>query len=161
MTRDWDNQRQRFHPPVVDKWDSRFLALADLIATWGKDPSTRVGAVLVNPDRRVIGTGYNGFPAGVADTDERLNDRPTKYAMTIHAEVNAVLNAVAPTAGATCYVTHPPCANCTGVLIQAGIERIVTRAPDAGLAERFRESFNLAHQMRREAWVEIEFLEVV
>lgn len=134
------------------------MGAADYAATASKDPSTRVGAVLVNADRRIIGTGYNGFPAGVADTADRLNDRPTKYAMTIHAEVNAVLNAVAPTAGATCYVTHPPCANCTGVLIQAGVNRIVTRAPDAGLAERFRESFALAHTMRREASIEYEVI---
>lgn len=135
------------------KWDRRFVDLAAHVAKWSKDPSTKVGCVLVDPRRVVVGMGYNGFPRGVGDHAERLLDRPVKYAMVQHAEANAVLNASATVRGATAYVTHPCCANCAGLLIQAGVDRVVTARPDAGLAERFRDSFALARTMFDEAGV--------
>lgn len=137
------------------KWDVRFLALARHVSGWSRDPSTKVGAVIVNDRRVVVALGYNGFPRGVKDLQERYDDRPTKYAMTQHAEANAVLNASAPVHGATLYCTHPCCAQCTGLLIQAGIKRIVTASPDAGLRERFADSFRVATQMAKEAKVEV------
>lgn len=135
------------------KWDRRFLDLAAHVAAWSKDPSTKVGCVLVDTQRIVVGMGYNGFPRGVGDHAERLHDRPVKYAMVQHAEANAVLNASVKPHGATAYVTHPCCANCAGLLIQAGVSRIVTTRPSAGLAERFRESFAIARSMLDEAGV--------
>lgn len=137
-------------------WDDRFLRLADEVAGWSKDPSTRVGCVLVDAKRRVIGLGFNGFPRGVCDCDERLHDRPTKYLMVQHAEANAILNAVASTEGATAYVTHHPCSNCAGMLIQAGVVRVVTRQPAAGFAERFADSFRATRTMFAEAGVALE-----
>jgi len=139
----------------MTKWDSRFLDLARHVSKWSKDPSTQVGAVLVNPDRLVIGLGFNGFPRGVSDDPALYSDRPTKYLRVVHAEVNAVLNATANAKGATAFVTHPCCAQCMGVLIQAGIKRIVWDAPEAGIAERLRESFAAAELMAAEAGVEI------
>lgn len=103
----------------------------------------------------MIATGYNGFPRGVCDCEDRLSDRETKYAMVLHAEANAVLQAVAPTRDATAYVTHRPCSNCSAVLIQAGISRVVTRVPEAGFAERFARSFEISETMFREAGVEM------
>ena len=82
----------------MDNWDKRFLDLAEHVAGWSKDPSTQVGCVIVNDKRVVVGLGYNGFPRGVEDTPERLNDRPTKYLMVQHAEVNAILNGSGATA---------------------------------------------------------------
>lgn len=140
---------------MIDKWDHRFLALAGNIADWSKDPSTRVGAVLVNDLRQVIGMGYNGFPRGVDDLPSRYADRDWKYHFTQHAEANAVLQAVASPRDATAYVTHHPCANCAGMLIQAGVRRIVTTTPDAGLAERFERSFEVARFMCTEAGVKL------
>lgn len=140
------------------KWDLRFMEVADLVATWSKDPSTKVGCVLVDQNRHIIATGYNGFPRGVDDSDERLNDRPTKYLMVQHAEANAILQAVAAIAGATAYVTHRPCSGCSGMLIQAGVKRIVTRLPSDGFAERFAESFRAADLMLDEAGVETFYL---
>jgi dCMP deaminase len=105
----------------------------------------------------VIGLGFNGFPRGVEDSDERLNDRPTKYLMVQHAEVNAVLQCVGEPRGSTAYVTHRPCANCTGVLIQAGIKRIVTTEPEAALAERFADSFAASDAMLRDTGISIEY----
>ncbi len=87
-------------------WDTFFIKMADHAATASKDPSTQVGCVLVDDKRCVVGPGYNGFPRGVDDKPARLLDRSTKYLMVQHAEVNAVLNAVAGTEGSTAYVTH-------------------------------------------------------
>lgn len=140
----------------MDKWDKRFLDLAAMVATWSKDPSTQVGCVLVDDHRRVAGMGYNGFPRGVDDSSDRYDDRPTKYLMVQHAEANAVLNAVGKTVGCTAYVTHHPCANCAGLLIQAGVRRIVTFSPAGGIAERFADSFAAASTMFQEAGVELK-----
>ena len=138
------------------KWDKRFAEVAQLVATWSKDPSTKVGCVIVNEKRHIIATGYNGFPKGVDDNTDRLNDRPTKYLMVQHAETNALLNATAETTGATAYVTHFPCANCAGALIQAGIKHIITVEPNEGLAHRFSDSFNAARTMLLEAGVVVQ-----
>lgn len=102
----------------------RFLELAKLVATWSKDPSTKVGAIVVDDQRRVVGLGYNGFPRRVADTDARLDNRPVKYAYMVHAESNALMNA-ARTQGCTLYVTFPPCNECAKQIIQLGIRRVV------------------------------------
>lgn len=139
-------------------WDARFLTLAQHIATWSKDPSTQVGCVLVDDHRRVVGMGYNGFPRGVSDDPERYEHRPIKYLMVQHAEANAILNAVDKTAGTTAYVTHHPCSNCAGLLIQAGVKRIVTFSPAGGIAERFADSFAAARTMLDEAKVELNLI---
>lgn len=144
---------------MSDKWDRRFMELARSIAAWSKDPSTQVGCVLVNRERHIIATGYNGFPRGVDDSEERLDHRPTKYLMVQHAEANAVVQAVASTRGATAYVTHHPCANCAGLLIQAGVSRVVTLSPSGGLLERFSDSFSAASTMLDEAGAVLDFLD--
>src|SRR5438046_3121257 len=111
-----------------DKWDRRFLELAKHVSQWSKDPSSKVGAVIVDPDTlQVLGMGYNGFARGVADTPERLNDRPTKYKFVVHAEQNAIINAGIGARGSFIYVWpsfgHPNiCAECAKLAIQAGIE---------------------------------------
>ena len=132
-----------------NKWDMRFLGLAALIGTWSKDPSTQVGAVIVNDDRVVIGIGYNGFPRGVADTPERLNDRETKYSLIVHAEINAILNASGSVRGCTLY-TSPfmPCVRCAGQIIQAGITRVVSIANDN---PRWVDSFTQTRKLFEEA----------
>jgi len=142
----------------MSHWDYRFLELAETVATWSKDPSSQVGCVLVNDFKQVVGLGYNGFPRGVADTAERYNDRPTKYLMVQHAEVNAVLNAVASARGTTAYVTHFCCSSCAGVLIQSGIKQVVIRTPEPAFAERFADSFRASHTMFDEAGVTVTFI---
>jgi len=114
-------------------WDEHFLAQAHLAATRSKDPSTQVGAVLVR-DRRVLATGYNGYPAGVpdvyVDAEGAAIPKADKYRMTIHAELNALLSAAREgvvTAGASLYVsTLFPCAQCAGAVIQAGVCEVVS-----------------------------------
>ena len=111
-----------------DRWDRRFLKVAELVAGWSKDPSTQVGAVIVSAERRILATGYNGFPQGVEDSADRLEDRAQKHLLTVHAEANAVAFAAregVSLKGSTAYTTHPCCAQCAGLLIQAGVRHVV------------------------------------
>jgi len=141
----------------LNKWDERFIQIANQVATWSKDPGTKVGAVLVS-DRRIIATGYNGFPQNIDDSIERYQDRETKLAYTIHAEVNAILNAAkngSPTNGSTLYVTFPPCISCATAVVQAGISRVVR--PDLSTSpERWRSSFHRGRDLLLEAGVQVE-----
>lgn len=110
-------------------WDEYFMGLAHLSAKRSKDPSTQVGAVIVSPDHRVVGIGYNGFPNGCSD-DEFPWDREgefsnTKYPFVVHAELNAILNSNADLHGCSVYVSLFPCNECAKAIIQSGISRIV------------------------------------
>lgn len=112
-----------------DKWDKRFMALAEHIASWSLDPSTKVGAVIVDDKKRIISVGFNGFPRGIAD-DARLNDKTEKYEHIIHAEINALTFAQRSLDGCTLYVWPlPPCARCATQIIQNSIARVVASLP--------------------------------
>ena len=108
-------------------WDKRFLELAKLVGSWSKDPSTQVGAVIVDKDKRIVSIGFNGFPKGVEDSEKRLVDREQKYDIIIHAEANALMFAGKSVEGCTLY-TWPfqPCSRCAGLIIQSGIKRVVS-----------------------------------
>lgn len=140
---------------INQHWHARFLALAEHIAGWSKDPSTKVGCVIVGPDKEVRAQGYNGFPRGVYETPERLV-RPTKYLFTEHAERNAIYNAArvgTTTAGCTAYSTLCPCMDCARAIIQSGITTVVTRKPDFNLptwGEQFLQVVNLFHETKTE-----------
>jgi dCMP deaminase len=138
----------------MSHWDGRFLSLAHLVGTWSKDPSTKVGACIVRPDRTIAAVGYNGFPRGTKDDPALLVDRDVKYLRTVHAEMNAILSAHEPVRGYTLYVTPLyPCANCASVIIQAGIARVVALMPD--LPERWADNMKVAQGMFSEAGVEV------
>lgn len=137
------------------KWDQRFLDLAAEVASWSKDPTTKVGAAIVRDDRTVASLGFNGLPRGVEDNDFRLGNREEKLAMTIHAELNAILSSHVPVRGLTLYATLPCCDRCAAHIIQSGIRRVVTLSPDVAQAARWGESFERAVEMFREAGVEV------
>ena len=110
-------------------WHDRFFALADMVGSWSKDPSTKVGAVIIRPDRTIASVGYNGFPRGVYDGPEVYENRSRKLLRTVHAEANAILSAREPLHGYSLYVTPlHPCANCTGLIIQSGIQQVKYKA---------------------------------
>ena len=143
---------------MVTKWDIRFLSLAEHVSQWSKDPSTKVGAVIVRPDRTILSVGYNGFPRGVKDWPERLADRDTKYPMTVHAEANAIIHG-GSAEGCTLYTwPFPPCCDCAGLIIQAGIKRVIAPSPTRDQRSRWGASFNLAMDMFKEAGVEAKWL---
>ncbi len=143
---------------MIDKWDHRFLALAEHISNWSKDPSTQVGAVITHTrSKRVVSMGFNGFPAGVEDTRERLDDRETKYEMVVHAEQNALMFAGDRAEGGTLYVHPlPPCARCAVMIIQAGIKRVVCDQPDFD-HQRWGEAARIADALFREAGLGVDY----
>lgn len=141
------------------KWQRRFFDLAYLVASWSKDPSSQIGAVIVDAYNRVISTGFNGLPVGVKDTEERLGDRATKYKMILHAEENAIMFARQNLSGCSIYVTKmPPCAHCAALIIQSGIKFVYV--PDTEIPERWQESVGLTRQMFKESGVKIQFIKM-
>jgi dCMP deaminase len=144
---------------MANKWDKRFLDLASNAAEWSKDPSTKIGAIAVGNKGQVLSTGYNGFPRGIEDSEDRLNDRATKYKYVVHAEMNAVYNATyngVSLDGATMYIVGLPCCSeCAKGLIQVGIKRVVMRAQ---INERWKESWALTQALFEETNVEWEFI---
>ena len=114
----------RYH--ICNKWDFRFLKLAREVSTWSKD-GTKIGAVLVRPDKTVASVGFNGLPRGIEDQDY-LGNRELKNKFVIHAEQNAILFCSdKDTNNYTMYGwgLHP-CAHCASVLAQKNIKRIVS-----------------------------------
>ena len=137
-------------------WDQRFLDLALHVSSWSKDPSTKVGAVLVGRDKRQVALGYNGFPSGVAD-DSRLNNRESRLRYTLHAERNVLDNAHFPSVGSTLYVTHPPCCACALSIISKGVSRVVSSPMSSEFASRWGAEVFLTRDLLREAGVACNF----
>jgi dCMP deaminase len=125
----------------MNKWDRRFIELAQHIATWSKDPSTKVGAVITRPDNTICSMGFNGFAQIMPDKPELYADRESKYSRTLHAEVNAVLFARERVNGYTCYFScGAPCDRCCVTLLQAGISRFVWPTMTEDYLSRWNES---------------------
>lgn len=115
-----------------DKWNARFMQMALMISGWSKDQSTKVGCVIVSPEKAILSMGYNGFPRGVDDNPTYRQERPTKYEFVVHAEENALLNAGrngTRLSGGILYVTMPPCTRCAGSIIQSGIKEVIYLEP--------------------------------
>ncbi|MEE1055525.1 MAG: dCMP deaminase family protein [Acutalibacteraceae bacterium] len=111
-------------------WDEYFMGIALLSSMRSKDPSTQVGACIVNPDKRILSMGYNGMPRCCSDDEFPWdkNDDPlnSKYLYVCHAELNAILNcAVGGVRGCTVYTTLFPCNECAKAIIQSGIAEVV------------------------------------
>jgi dCMP deaminase len=149
---------------ISTKWDIRFMKIAREISTWSKDPNSRVGAVIVNDERRILSTGYNGFPRGIADTEERLNDRQQKYPRIVHGEMNALMNALyngVSVRDSTLYVWRLPiCADCTKSVIQSGIKRVVIDYPETAPEKWQKQWYEISAPMYKEAGVSTTYLNV-
>lgn len=136
--------------------------MAELVSTWSKDPSTKVGAVVVGSKRQILATGYNGFPRGIDDTDERLTNRDLKYNYVVHAEMNAIYNASYTGTlldGSSIYVHGlPVCNECCKGIIQVGINRVFVSEGCLSKKPHWYESWEKSERMFAEAGVEIEFV---
>lgn len=114
---------------MILSWDEYFMGLAHLSRLRSKDPSTQVGAVIVNPKKRIVGIGYNGLPAGCDDKEfpwgREGNFTESKYAYVVHAELNAILNSTVKLDDCSIYVSLFPCNECAKAIIQSGIKEIV------------------------------------
>lgn len=110
------------------KWNKRYAELAKQVAGWSKDPSRKIGAVAVGDKGQLLAQGYNGFPRGIKDTEERLNNREEKYKYVVHAEMNVIYNAShsgVSLDGADLYVYGLPiCSECAKGIIQVGIKQV-------------------------------------
>ena len=143
-----------------DKWHKRFMEVAELVSTWSKDPSTKVGAIVVGPDREIRSTGYNGLVRGVDDNKPERLERPTKYDFFEHAERNAVYNACligASLKGCVIYVTSMPCPDCARAIIQSGIKMAVTYKPEFdenAPQNTWRDKLVFSEEMFKEAGIE-------
>jgi dCMP deaminase len=141
----------------MTNWPARFIALANHIATWSKDPSTKVGAVIVDNQNRVVSMGYNGVPRGVSEAAP--TNRTVRLLRTIHAEENALHFAEVDVTGHTMYINRPPCARCAAHIIQRGITRVIYAFDDYGNPEfldRWKNDFAEARLMFAEAGVEVQ-----
>lgn len=135
-----------------EKWDMRFLRLAREIASWSKDPSTQVGAVIVRPDKTIASLGYNGFPRGIPDRPETYANREEKYRYIVHAEANAIVSAREPLFGYTLYTLPlPVCQDCCKLALQAGIMRFVSLIPSPEQYQRWGASLTASDWMIMEA----------
>lgn len=108
----------------VPNWDQYFLSIAEVVASRSKDPNTQVGAVLINEDKHIIGTGYNGFSPKTRETEE-MWQRPQKYEKVIHAELNCLLHKTQSAKNSTLYITMSPCDECCKAIVAAGVKRVV------------------------------------
>lgn len=111
-------------------WDEYFMSIAMLSAMRSKDPSTQVGACIVNKDNRIQSVGYNGMPRCCNDDEfpwERDGEGlASKYLYVCHAELNAILNSgTGNVRGCICYTTLFPCNECAKAIIQSGIAEVV------------------------------------
>lgn len=136
------------------QWDLRFLELAKHVAGWSKDPSTKCGAVIVRPDKTIASLGYNGFPRGILDKPEWLDNREEKYKRVVHAEMNAILNAFESLKGYTLY-TWPfgTCERCAVHVIQTGIKRVVFPTATQELVKRWGDGLKIALNLYSDAGV--------
>jgi len=139
---------------LLNKWDARWLEIAGVVSTWSKDPSTKIGAIAVK-DKRLVSTGYNGFPRGIQDYDDRWNNREEKYKYVVHAEMNCIYNANyhnQSLKGSTMYIVGlPVCHECAKGIIQAGVVRVVAEFKDAPL--KWARSTEITEKMFKEAGI--------
>ena len=143
----------------IEVWDERFLALARHVAEWSKDPTTKVGSVIVGPSNELRALGYNGFPRNLDDVRGRF-DRPDKYTWTEHAERNAIYAAARvgiPLEGCRMYLSWFPCVDCARAVIQAGLVEVIAVEPNWTL-EPWGPQLVIARALLEEAGVNVRFL---
>lgn len=142
-----------------ESWDSRFLDLAEQIAGWSKDPSRKIGAVAIGSEGQVLAQGYNGFPRGIKDLEDRYNDRQEKYKLVVHAEMNVIYNATfngVSLKDSSLYVHGlPVCSDCAKGIIQVGVKRVVMREQE--IPDIWKNSWQKTREMFDEANVKWEF----
>lgn len=144
---------------LTSKWNQRYMAMAKEIAQWSKDPNTKIGAVAVGSKGQILSQGYNGFPRGILDNPERLNDRETKYKFVVHAEMNVIYNATysgVSLDGAKLFVYGlPVCSECCKGIIQVGIKEVYVAQECLDLRPHWFESWMQSLDMFNEAGIKV------
>lgn len=148
--------------PQHMSWDAYFHNLLAPIAAKSKDPNTKIGCVVVGPDREIRSTGYNSFPRGLDDNVPGRQERPEKYFWVEHAERNAIYNAArcgTQTKNCTIYVSEVPCLDCARGIVQSGISHVVVCKVEQNEAFNARWTEHLARveQLFAECGVNLRF----
>lgn len=106
------------------KYEDYFMNIARVVASKSKDPSSKVGCVIVDREGKIVSTGYNGMVQGAIEK-ELTYERPLKYELILHAEMNALIFAKRDLRNCDAYITHGPCPVCLKLLLQSGIRDII------------------------------------
>lgn len=136
------------------KWNRRFIDLAKHISTWSQDPSSKVAAVITE-NKRIVSVGFNGFPTGVLDTEDRYLDREEKIPRVCHAEANSILFAHRNLQNCTIYVTHIPCSSCASLIIQSGIKCVICPPQKKDFVKRWEDPIRMTLSMFKESRIEL------
>jgi dCMP deaminase len=140
-------------------WTQKFIDMIRVVKSWSKDPSTKVGALIVGDQHQILSTGYNGFPRGVDDEVVSRYERPDKYKWTEHAERNAIYNYCRQfLKGTTIYLEWYPCSDCARAIIQCGISAIYCSSPNFD-DERWGKDFRISNVMFQEAGIEQYYID--
>jgi len=132
------------------------MQMAFVISSMSKDPSTKVGAVLVSPDRTRLSVGYNGFPTRIPDYKHWWQNRDSetddfcKYDLVRHAEMNAITQAKTDLKSWSIYITHHPCLECAKHIVSEGIARVIYTTSSDKITmkikkNKIRELFKIAN----------------
>ena len=140
----------------------KYFELANHLATlFSKDPNTKVGALFLAPKSlQILTLGYNGFPRGIDETQLTRWERPNKYFYVSHAEANCVANACrhgTPLENSIAVVTMFPCTTCAKLMIQAGINTLVTTTPNFQ-CDRWGIEFKCSFEMFQEAGINLLYV---
>ena len=141
---------------MISKWEERFIQMAELVASWSKDPSTQVGAVITEHNR-IVSLGFNGYPHGISDSAS-TDSRELKLLKTLHAEENAILYAKRDLSGCEIWVTHFPCPNCAAKIIQTGINTVHCPEQSEDFLSRWGDKVALSETMFNQAGVAVEWI---
>lgn len=140
------------------QWLEYFMTIAETVSTMSKDPSRKIGAVIVDKNKRIISTGFNGFAKGIADSEERLQDKEMKRMLMLHAEENAILHAKQDLTDCSIFVYgYPPCVHCMSLIIQSGIKLVYYKnSSDLNVVSQFwKDNLELSLKLAKEANVEV------
>lgn len=148
---------------MTDKWIEYFMRIAYEVSKLSRDPKTRIGTVLVK-DKNIISTGFNGFARGVSDHYSRYSDRLLKYDFICHSESNSITNCARngiSSFNSICLTLGVPCAECTKVLIQGGISKIIIHKqwPEMNHVKKWIDSVKISKIMLKEANIPIEIFD--
>ncbi|PMH44511.1 cell division protein DedD [Vibrio sp. 10N.286.49.B3] len=143
---------------MMTKWSKRFFQMAELVASWSKDPSTQVGAVITKKNR-IVSVGFNGYPHGVSDS-VATDSRDMKLLKTLHAEENAILFAKRDLDECDIWVTHFPCPNCAAKIIQTGIKSVHCPEQSEDFLSRWGDKIKVSQDMFEQSGVTIHWLPI-
>lgn len=136
------------------KWAIRFLEMANLVSSWSKDPSSKVGCVIAK-EKFIVSVGFNGFPVGTDDHQQLYENKEEKYPRIVHAELNAILSSREDLTGSSLYCTHFPCSSCAGAIIQKHIQIVVFPQQKRDFVERWASSIKHTLRMFKEVGIHV------